>query len=54
MKCAVEMGSDAAIYVPSFIMIGSGIQELMGGGVQRHQGDLISLLLLFLKIIKVG
>jgi hypothetical protein len=27
---AVEMGSGAMIYIPSFIMIGSGIQKLMG------------------------
>jgi hypothetical protein len=29
------MGSDAVIYVPSFINIGSGIQELTGG-IHRH------------------
>jgi hypothetical protein len=28
---AVEMGSGAVIYVPSFIKIGSGIQKLIGG-----------------------
>jgi hypothetical protein len=28
MKCAVEMGSGAMIYIPSFIKIGSGIQNL--------------------------
>jgi hypothetical protein len=32
MKYAVEMGSGAAIYIPSFIQIGSGIQTLMGEG----------------------
>jgi hypothetical protein len=31
MKCAFEMGSGAMIYIPSFIKIGPGIQELMGG-----------------------
>jgi hypothetical protein len=31
MKYAVETGSGAVIYVPSFIKIGSGIQKLMGG-----------------------
>jgi hypothetical protein len=31
MKHAVEMGSDAMIYVPSFIKIGSGIQNYIGG-----------------------
>jgi hypothetical protein len=29
MKYRVEMGSDAMIYIPSFIEIGSGIQKLM-------------------------
>jgi hypothetical protein len=29
MKYAVEMGSDAMIYMPSFINIGSGIQKLI-------------------------
>jgi hypothetical protein len=32
MKYAVEMGSSAVIYIPSFIKIGSGTQKLMGGG----------------------
>jgi hypothetical protein len=32
MKCAVEMGSGAVIYIPSFIKIGSAIQKLLGGG----------------------
>jgi hypothetical protein len=31
MKYAVEMGSGAMIYIPSFIKIGSGTQKLMGG-----------------------
>jgi hypothetical protein len=30
MKYAVEMGSGAMIYIPSFIKIGSGIQKLLG------------------------
>jgi hypothetical protein len=30
MEYAVDMGSRAMIYVPSFIQIGSGIQKLMG------------------------
>jgi hypothetical protein len=43
---AVEMGSGAVIYVPSFIKIGSGIQKLMGGYTDTHrqQRDLMSLL----------
>jgi hypothetical protein len=53
MKYAVEMGSGAMIYIPSFIKIGSGIQKLSGGGggIRRHRqhGDIISLLLFFSK-----
>jgi hypothetical protein len=30
IKYAVEMGSSAMIYIPSFIQIGSGIQKLIG------------------------
>jgi hypothetical protein len=32
MNYAVEMGSGATIYMPSFIDIGPGIQKLIGGG----------------------
>jgi hypothetical protein len=35
MKYAVEMGSGAMVYISSFIKIGSGIQNLMGG-IHRH------------------
>jgi hypothetical protein len=41
------MGSGAVIYVPSFIKIGSGIQELIGvihRHTHRQQRDLINLL----------
>jgi hypothetical protein len=31
MKYAVEMGSGAMIYIPSFINIGSGVPKLIGG-----------------------
>jgi hypothetical protein len=31
MKYAIEMGSGAMIYMPSFIKIGSGIQKLITG-----------------------
>jgi hypothetical protein len=39
MKYAVEMGSGAMIYIPSFIKIGSGIQKLMveGGYTDRKE-----------------
>jgi hypothetical protein len=30
MKYAIEMGSGAVIYIPSFIKTGSGIQKLIG------------------------
>jgi hypothetical protein len=35
MKHAVEMGSGAMIYIPSFINIGSSIQKLIRG-IHRH------------------
>jgi hypothetical protein len=31
MKCAVEMGSGAMIYIPSFAKIGSAIQKWLRG-----------------------
>jgi hypothetical protein len=50
------MGSGAMIYIPGFIKIDSGIQNLMGGGdsqTHRQRGDFISLLLFF-RIRKLG
>jgi hypothetical protein len=44
MQCAVEMGSGAMIYMPSFIKIGSGTQKLIGG-IDRQGEDRINLLL---------
>jgi hypothetical protein len=41
MKYAIEMGSGAMIYIPSFVNIGSGIQKLMGP-IHRQQGNLIN------------
>jgi hypothetical protein len=35
MKYAVEMGSGAMLYIPSFMAIGSGIQKLIRG-IRRH------------------
>jgi Uri superfamily endonuclease len=35
MKYAIEMGTGAMIYIPSFIKIGSGIQKLMER-IHRH------------------
>jgi hypothetical protein len=44
MKYAVEMGSGAMIYVPSFIKIGLGIQKLVRGiHTHRQKEDRISL-----------
>jgi hypothetical protein len=43
MEYAVEMGSGAMIYIPSFIKIGQRIQKLVGG-INRENGDHISLI----------
>jgi predicted RNase H-related nuclease YkuK (DUF458 family) len=55
MKYAVEMGSGAMTFIPSFIKTGSGIQKLLGGDSQTHRehSDFISVILL-LKIRKIG
>jgi hypothetical protein len=37
MKYAVEMGSGAMIYIPSFTKIGSGIQKLKEEDTQTHR-----------------
>jgi hypothetical protein len=44
MNYAVEMGSGAMVYIPSFIKTGSGIQKLIGGDTQAQKQyiDLIS------------
>jgi hypothetical protein len=52
MKYAVEMGSGAMIYIPSFTKICSDIQNLIGRMHGQH-GNSISLLTFF-KIKKVG
>jgi hypothetical protein len=53
MKCAIEMGSGAMMYlnIPSFIKTGSDIQKFVGGGggIHRKQGDLMNLIPLFSK-----
>jgi hypothetical protein len=36
-KYAIEMGSVAMIYVPSFVKIGSGIQKLLRGDTQTRK-----------------
>jgi hypothetical protein len=37
MKYAVEMGSGAMMYMPSFIKIISGVQKLLRGDSQTHR-----------------
>jgi hypothetical protein len=41
MKYAVKMGSDAVIYISSFIKVGSGIHTLSGGGVHSHTDRMV-------------
>jgi hypothetical protein len=41
MKYAVEMGSGAIMYIPSFIKIDSGIQKLIGR-IHRHSMEIAS------------
>jgi hypothetical protein len=42
MKYAAEMGSDAVIYISSFMKTGSGIQKLMEwGGIHRHTDSMV-------------
>jgi hypothetical protein len=45
MNYTEEMVSGAMIYIPSFIEISSGIQQLKRGNTEtsRHYGDYISL-----------
>jgi hypothetical protein len=38
--CDVEMGSDAVIYIPSFIKIGPGIQKSIGA-IHRHTDSMV-------------
>jgi hypothetical protein len=40
MKYAVETGSGAMIYIPSFIKIGSGSQEFIRG-THRHTDSMV-------------
>jgi hypothetical protein len=41
MKYAVEMGSGAMMYIPSFIKIGSGIQTLIGGDTHTDTDSMV-------------
>jgi hypothetical protein len=40
MKYAVEMGSGAMVYKPTFTKIGSDIQKLIGG-IHRHTDSMV-------------
>jgi hypothetical protein len=40
MKYAFGMGSNAMIYIPRFINIGSGIEKLVVG-ISRHPGSIV-------------
>jgi hypothetical protein len=42
MKYAVEIGSEAMIYIPSFTKFGSGIQKLIGKDRQTLREHLIA------------
>jgi hypothetical protein len=42
MNYAVKMGSDAMIYIPSFIKIDSSIQKLMGAKLTDTNRKVIS------------
>jgi hypothetical protein len=54
MKCVVEMGSGAMIYISSFVTVGSGIQKFGGGGDHRQQGDVINPTFILFKLREVG
>jgi hypothetical protein len=56
IKYAVEMGSRAMIYIPSFIKTSPGIQKLIGGGIHRHTDSMVvaETYFYFFKIKKVG
>jgi hypothetical protein len=44
VECAVEIASGAAIYIPSFMKIASGIEKLISGIHGPQVGDRVSLL----------
>jgi hypothetical protein len=49
MKYAIEMGSYAVIYIPSFIKIDSGIKKLIAG-IHRHTDCVVIALAYFRKV----
>jgi hypothetical protein len=40
-EVAVEMGSGAMIYIPSFIKTGSVSQKLIGKGIHKHTDSMV-------------
>jgi hypothetical protein len=53
MKYAIEMGSDAMVYIPCFIKIGSGIQKLIEGDTDTQTAPRSRKLILFFKNKKI-
>jgi hypothetical protein len=55
MKFAVEMGSSAMIYIPSFMKIGSVIRKLISG-IHRYTDSMVisQAYFYFFKIRKMG
>jgi hypothetical protein len=53
MKYAVDMGSGAVVYIPSFMKIGSAVHKLMGV-VTQTAGRSHKHTLIFFKNRKVG
>jgi hypothetical protein len=54
MKSAIEMGSGAMIYIPSFVKLVKTLKHLWGDTqTHRQHGNRISLLF-FYKIMKMG
>jgi hypothetical protein len=41
MRYAVEMGTDAMTYIPSFIKTGSGILKLIAKRIHRHSDSTV-------------
>jgi hypothetical protein len=52
VKYATEMGSDAVMYISSFIKIGSAIQKLLGGHTDSK--EIAQVYFQFFRIRKLG
>jgi hypothetical protein len=53
MKYAVEIGSISMIWIPSFIKIGSGTQNLIAG-THRHTDSMVNSYFKMFRIRKIG